>query len=82
MQELNDKQLEQVTGGTSSFSSSRTFPHSNSAGNSASTGVTAGGSAQGEHAAGVLSQAHSFAMPGPDGSTYSFSWGAAGAVAG
>ncbi len=82
MQELNDEQLKQVTGGALSFSSSKTFPYPSNTGNSVSTGVLAGGAAQGKHAAGVLSQSHSFTMPGPDGSVYSFSWGAAGAVAG
>ncbi len=82
MQELNYEQLEQVTGGVASFSNSWTSPHSSSTGNSASTWSSAGGSAHGQHSAGVYSNSSSFSMPGPDGSTYSFSWGASGAVAG
>jgi bacteriocin-like protein len=68
MQELNDEQLEQVTGGDYT-------------GNVASTGITTEGEAQGTQFAKFVSKGRSVSIQGPDGAVCSFTVGGAVAFA-
>jgi bacteriocin-like protein len=75
MQELNDKDLEQVSGGTLSMPS---FPSGNG---STSAGVNANASASGKNSANTFTTGSSITGPVGNGGSMSLAFGFAAAVA-